>query len=1343
MDTYFFKTAVHQCKDLVTITNTNGAIEYVNPSFEAHTGYLFKELEGKNISILGSDYHKTESYKRLWKLLKSGKSSSAIFLNKKKDNSLYYENRTISPIRGEDGKIHYFLFTSKDITSEFEQTIIRNNDTLILGLDSNGKIVLFNAACEALIGYSAKEITGKSFFTTLLPKNEAKARKQDFLDSLNKQKKSGKAEYSIITRSGETICIAFSNTKIAIEGSNEFHLISTGADITKERLQENKLLELNRSFDKEISGRTKNLKELNEEMLVKNKFISKINSDLPALIYLVDLQKGKVKILNKNLNSTTKFPGSVDDVVSAKYFLEYFRTTGGRKVRKDDFFLNHSTADYNLYVNTRKFYVQNKTVIFETTPNNSPSTILGFITDVTETKTTLNRLEESQKLAHIGNWEWYIHTNIVYWSDEVYKIFELDPKKIKATYKGFLKHVYNKDRKLVEDTINLSLVNKTNYEVVHRIEPRAGVIKYVIEKGYLEYDKKGHPYKMIGTSQDITETKNIKEQFDESQEVGSTGSWERILKGDRYYWSKQMYRIFDTDPKDLSITHEALNNFIYPEDRLILNTTIKTAIEKKEGYDLIYRILSSNGRLKYVNEKGSVKFLNGQAITIVGTLKDITEKRSLKNELQSAYITLQNSMNAVLTTDLRGNLQFANKAAIQLWNYPDYETMISERPAIKDYWGRGEDQKIVQSFETIYKKGSCSPAEPYIAKKRNGEKILVKFNGTLIRDERGRPYAITGSFFDVTEEIKMKREVEEYDKTLNLILANIDEVVYGIERSAGSQLDGKIFFLSGKAKEIFGFNMEDADLNPETWRQTLHPDDIEVVINSTTLAVQEKRTVTREYRMKRDIPGGYAWFEDKITPQFDSNGNLFAYFGSARDITDKRRINDLLKESEIKYRLISENNSDLISLTDPDGKLLFISNSIKQILGYEVEECMNSDSSRLWHTEYKVGSRNNPGKIQNMQEGLIPHKDGHYIWLQTFTQAILNEREEVVQVVRSSRDITERKNLEINLQASERKYRSIYENVLVGIFRTDLLTNKPIDANEVCVKLFGYNTKEDFLRNFSINERYNNPEERNILLSDLKKKKSVQNRQLLFRRKDNSLFWGNISIKLLPEENIIEGTVLDVTQNKNQEMELKKSLLEKDLLLKEVHHRVKNNLQVIISLIKLQLGRIKDPAIRGPLLESRDRIYTIALIHEKLYLGEDVATLDFSEYLQNIARPLKSLHSDKDISVKFNLEQFHTTIDIAVPLGLVCHEIISNAFKHAFVNDKKGDIYISVVNNNYTKEIIIADTGAGFNLQEIDLTKSLGWNLINNLVVQAKAKLHVRSQPGTGSIFVINLLNEE
>ena len=204
---------------------------------------------------------------------------------------------------------------------------------------------------------------------------------------------------------------------------------------------------------------------------------------------------------------------------------------------------------------------------------------------------------------------------------------------------------------------------------------------------------------------------------------------------------------------------------------------------------------------------------------------------------------------------------------------------------------------------------------------------------------------------------------------------------------------------------------------------------------------------------------------------------------------------------------------------------------------------------------------------------------------------------------------------------------------------------------------------------------------------------------------------------------------------KRAEAQIKAQLQEKDVLLKEVHHRVKNNMQVISSLLNLQSRRVLDPAVLEMFRESQRRIRSMALIHERLYQSSDLSHIEFSQYLRNLAIHLfHSYQADsRRIQLRIEAERILLNINTAIPCGLIVNELISNALKHGFPDGRKGELEIrfhKVAQDGFL--LRIRDNGVGIpQALDIHKTDTLGMQIVNTLVGQIDGRLELDRRHGT------------
>lgn len=254
-------------------------------------------------------------------------------------------------------------------------------------------------------------------------------------------------------------------------------------------------------------------------------------------------------------------------------------------------------------------------------------------------------------------------------------------------------------------------------------------------------------------------------------------------------------------------------------------------------------------------------------------------------------------------------------------------------------------------------------------------------------------------------------------------------------------------------------------------------------------------------------------------------------------------------------------------------------------------------------------------------------------------------------------------------------------------------------------------------------------------------------REAAARRKDGSSFPVELNVGEVnfAERRIFTLILRDITERKREEEKIRASLREKEILLKEIHHRVKNNLQIISSLLNLQSAHIFDPRALEVFKEGQGRVRSMALIHEKLYQSEDLARVDFSEYISNLAAYLFRSYEVHAGAVRLSVEAEDVLlgVDTAIPCGLIINELVSNSLKHAFPDGGGGSINIRLRPAGAERlRLTVADDGVGLPEGfDVRRTGSLGLQLVNTLARQLGGEVEVGG--GAGAEFSITFRRED
>ena len=328
--------------------------------------------------------------------------------------------------------------------------------------------------------------------------------------------------------------------------------------------------------------------------------------------------------------------------------------------------------------------------------------------------------------------------------------------------------------------------------------------------------------------------------------------------------------------------------------------------------------------------------------------------------------------------------------------------------------------------------------------------------------------------------------------------------------------------------------------------------------------------------------------------------------------------------------------------------------------------------------------------------------------------------------------------MEATIRESEERYRSLFENMIGGFAfcRMFYIDGRPYDFKYLQVnKAFEKITGLKDVIGKNVTELIPNIQETNPELFEIYGRVALIGKIESFETYMPALdVWFSISV-YSPAKEFFIAIFEDITENKIAENTIRASLKEKEVLLRELYHRTKNNMQVISSLIGLKSASVKDEQMINILHEMRNRIQTIALVHQKLYQSQNLSRVNLKEYITDLMNLLVSSYASEQNKITFtlNLENINVLIDTAVPCGLIINELISNSFKHAFPGGREGNICVQLKKlEEDTIELVISDNGIGipdgFNLLE---KNTLGMQVFYNIATeQLMGEVNIESKNG-------------
>ena len=332
---------------------------------------------------------------------------------------------------------------------------------------------------------------------------------------------------------------------------------------------------------------------------------------------------------------------------------------------------------------------------------------------------------------------------------------------------------------------------------------------------------------------------------------------------------------------------------------------------------------------------------------------------------------------------------------------------------------------------------------------------------------------------------------------------------------------------------------------------------------------------------------------------------------------------------------------------------------------------------------------------------------------------------------------SKQKEMEEELRASEEKYRTLFGNAEDAILIIN--DNRLVDCNSKTLEMYGAKRSEILGETpYDLFYPHSNEKTQRKALKYLNNALDgvPQVFEWKLRRKDGELFYGEIKLNNLnlKGSTYLMAMIRDITERKIAEDKIKASLHEKEVLLREIHHRVKNNLQIVSSLLNLQSQGIDNEEVQEIFKESQARVKSMAMVHEKLYQSQNLSRIQFKDYILSLVNNLLQtyLKDPSVIQLKTDIDDVYIDINTAVPSGLIINEIISNSLKYAF-DDDRGEIKISL--KKYDEEMVlkISDNGKGFP-KDFDFrsTETLGLQLVNSLVQQLDGKIELDNTKGVG-----------
>ena len=624
-------------------------------------------------------------------------------------------------------------------------------------------------------------------------------------------------------------------------------------------------------------------------------------------------------------------------------------------------------------------------------------------------------------------------------------------------------------------------------------------------------------------------------------------------------------------------------------------------------------------------------------------------------------------------------------------------------------------------------------------KDKDGKVLHISVNTKLISDNKGNPKKVMGVITDVTPlhktSVALKYSEERYYELFEII----NDMIITMD------LEGNFTSMNPAAEKLIGYKFE--DLPNRKMASYLSPRTGKLAFENikAKLKGEKANTIYEVDVVNKD--GSYTTLEINSQLRY-KDGKPYEIFGIARNVTDRKKANEALTKSEERYRGIVENAYDSIIIVDMEGKALSVNPAAEKMFGYppgellgkNLKEYLSDESKKIAaiNTEKKLKEE----KLRSIYEVDFRNKDGSFTSLEVNIHFRYKDGVPF-ETIGIGRNITERKKASEELKKSETKYKQIFENAPLGIMTADIEGNL-IEINPTLLQLLGSQSLEQ-TRNINV-----------LTFPPLIKagfvaafKRCIKSGKEVTVESSYTSKWGvqlEAKIYVKPRKDQkgkvvgFQTIVEDISEQKKADRKIKSALAEKEILIREIHHRVKNNMQVIISLINMQTYNSKDKQMNSKLKELQQRVRTMSIIHEDLYRSDDLAKINFEEYLNKLAENILQIYPcEFKIDLKFDIANIFLDINTAIPCGLIVNELLTNSFKHAFPEKwrekqkkKKFEIYIEFRSTKNHYCMVVGDNGIGISENNNNSKKdTLGLELVTILVGQMRGTMTKVNKNGT------------